>query len=457
VVTSQQTLAVEQPRQHVVGGPIRQLPTRPILRDHPRKDRRGDRQGAGRGTAERALRGHQEDEARTEGVGDRDVEHHRMAHADLGEDVTVGQPTQHADIDDRRVRMVDGEVLEPDGQADRGPQPLQDAGRSGRDRPALRHEHVPLHPRDTRGPPAERLEDLPAEPFEHGGDLAILPDRLDERTGESEHLVGQAMAERVGGPGAHGTFGRSARLGISETIGSARRLEQIDDLRSDPPQGRELVRRVDARFDIHRAHRPDDGPVGRDHRCAGVGHQPRIADDERVVDEARVLRGVLDDEGLLWFEDRVGAERDVAIGLLQCEADRRLDPLPGRVDERDGGDRCRAGGRDLGRERLEASVARTSEDAIRREGPQARGLVRRTWRDVPGPGSGLVIHHHRLDLHVLSGTGGCAPATVMNDPEGTGPDPQEVSRAPRTVPCRPTAASAPRASPTSGAPSATRA
>ena len=59
------------------------------------------------------------------------------------------------------------------------------------------------------------------------------------------------------------------------------------------------------------AQRAEAIALGRDERSAGVEADVRLADDQRVVGEARILGGVLDDEGRVG-EDGVGAEGLIA-------------------------------------------------------------------------------------------------------------------------------------------------
>ena len=55
--------------------------------------------------------------------------------------------------------------------------------------------------------------------------------------------------------------------------------------------------------------------------------------DERVAREALVLRRVGHDESGSGFEDRVGAKRDGAVGLLVGEAVGGFEPLAVAIDK----------------------------------------------------------------------------------------------------------------------------
>jgi hypothetical protein len=123
------------------------------------------------------------------------------------------------------------------------------------------------------------------------------------------------------------------------------------------------------------ADRPDRLPSIGHERDASVEAQAWPARDERVVLEAWVLGGVLDDHDLVRLEDRVPAERDLAIRLVQIHPDAGLDPLPVLVDERDPGHRLVRDRRGQIGQALEAVLRQRVEDVVGVEGLEASILV----------------------------------------------------------------------------------
>ena len=116
-------------------------------------------------------------------------------------------------------------------------------------------------------------------------------------------------------------------------------LDLLGDLAGEVAQRVGLLVRQPARGRVDDAQRPDREAVGREDRRARVEADVRVLGDEQVVVEALVLARVGDHGQVVGREDRVGAEREVAVGRLELEVHPRLEPLAGLVDERDDCDR----------------------------------------------------------------------------------------------------------------------
>ncbi len=73
-------------------------------------------------------------------------------------------------------------------------------------------------------------------------------------------------------------------------------------------------------------------------RDPGVEANEGWSDDQWIVVEARVERGVEDDQSVV-VRDRMGTERNLSVGLAQVEADLGVEHLAVAIDERDEGGR----------------------------------------------------------------------------------------------------------------------
>ena len=101
-----------------------------------------------------------------------------------------------------------------------------------------------------------------------------------------------------------------------------------------------------ARHPVDDAQGAESVPLRGYQRGAGVEADIRFAQDKGVVGEARVLRGVANDEEI-FLVDGMSAEGDVARGLCELQADFGLEPLTRFIDQGDQRDRRLA---DVGRE-----------------------------------------------------------------------------------------------------------
>lgn len=131
----------------------------------------------------------------------------------------------------------------------------------------------------------------------------------------------------------------------------------------------------------------DGMTVIRDNRRACVEANERRADDQRVVGETRLARGVEDDSGLPAF-DRMSAERDVALRLRNCQAHAGLEPLPSFVDERQDGHGTAKRSDGEPRQGIEGALGRRVEQSVAPQRIEARPLDRfifrfRHWRSPP--------------------------------------------------------------------------
>ncbi len=196
--------------------------------------------------------------------------------------------------------------------------------------------------------------------------------RVEQQPGETDHAV-ERRADLV----AH--VGEEARLGVGRLARTAQRAPQLqlrDDLPPEAAQhleglGREVPRRV-----IDHAQRAERVAVRVDQRHAGVGADLRFAGDQRVVAEALVGTRIRHDQRT-GFEDRVGAEREVARRLRRIQSPPRLEPLPMRVDQADQRDRRTAELRGERRKVIEPRFGIGVEDLVGLQRAEALLLVGR--------------------------------------------------------------------------------
>ena len=115
----------------------------------------------------------------------------------------------------------------------------------------------------------------------------------------------------------------------------------------------------------------------RPERNPGIKADVGFAGDEQVVGEPRIGRGVLDDQGPVRREQRVGAEGLFAWRLAGFEAVAALEPLPVRIHEAHEGDGRVAGLAGLAREVVEGGFRRGIENLISTQGLQPGGFIGR--------------------------------------------------------------------------------
>jgi hypothetical protein len=127
-----------------------------------------------------------------------------------------------------------------------------------------------------------------------------------------------------------------------------------------------------ARLGVDHAQGAEVVALGVGQHRAGVEADVRIAGDQRIVDEARVQRGVLDNHDLVCGQaDRVVAKGLVARGLAAVQAVLGLEPLPLAIDQRD---RRHRGVERLGGQTgdvIEHGFGRGIQHPVRNEGREA--------------------------------------------------------------------------------------
>jgi hypothetical protein len=116
-----------------------------------------------------------------------------------------------------------------------------------------------------------------------------------------------------------------------------------------------------ARPAVHHAERAEPAAIRRGQWHAGVETDHRLAGDQRIVQEARIDRGVLDHHHAV-LADRMAAEIAETVGLRDIKAMARLEPLAVGIDQADQGDRDveQAGGKT--RDTVETLLGRRVED-----------------------------------------------------------------------------------------------
>ena len=108
-------------------------------------------------------------------------------------------------------------------------------------------------------------------------------------------------------------------------------------------------------------------------RSTRVEADGRLAGDERVVGEARVLRRVEHDQHFGRVE-RVGAEGDLAVGLPHVQAVAGFEPLALGVHQTDEGNRrTQQGAGELG-DAVEGGFGEGVEDVVALERGESRGF-----------------------------------------------------------------------------------
>ena len=150
-------------------------------------------------------------------------------------------------------------------------------------------------------------------------------------------------------------------------------LEQRDDLARKRLERAQLVGGEHTRYGIENTDRAERVAVGGDDRRAGIEADARLAGDQRVVVKARIERRVFDDEHRALGHDRMGAERQVAVGFGRVQTDTSFEPLSIRIEKRDQTDRRAA---DLRREQHDVVIEQLGQGVEHTQLAQ-RGHARR--------------------------------------------------------------------------------
>ena len=112
-----------------------------------------------------------------------------------------------------------------------------------------------------------------------------------------------------------------------QTVFGINMVALVDGQPRQPLQGSDLLGLQPPGPLIHGAEAAQGEAIAGDQREAGVEADVRLFQHQRVIAEARVLEGVLDDQWAA-LQDGVAAEGDIARCLLGIQADAALEPLP---------------------------------------------------------------------------------------------------------------------------------
>jgi hypothetical protein len=202
---------------------------------------------------------------------------------------------------------------------------------------------------DQRRVLADRLFFGPAQhPF---GALAPFEDRAIE-IGRDDREIGGTVDDRA-----------LPRLGRRRGMQGAALLELRHDLPREHPDCAFLHRGQRARLVIEHAERAErQAIVGLEQR-AGVEADVRIARDERVAIEARILGGIGHHQEIV-FQQRVGAERRRQRRAVDAETDFSLEELLVATDQVHHRDRRLADRRDEFGDLVERRLARRAHDPV---------------------------------------------------------------------------------------------
>ena len=152
-------------------------------------------------------------------------------------------------------------------------------------------------------------------------------------------------------------------------------LDQVGRLPRQRFQRPQLFRLESARSMVHHAETAQRQALPVQQRRTGVEPDPRLALDEGVGAETRILQRIFHNHGPVGLEDRVGTEGLVTGGFLHADADPRLQPLPLRVHQAHHRHRHAADRRRDADEIVEGLVLRGVEDLRAGQGGQALGFI----------------------------------------------------------------------------------
>ena len=172
---------------------------------------------------------------------------------------------------------------------------------------------------------------------------------------------------------------------VHDGIRLAAKFENLDDDPRQVFQHDPFVGTEGARLQVDEVDRAEVETVLGSQRRARMESDSRLADDERVVAEARITRRVLAHHDVA-THDGMGTERQLPRHLLDTDTVPRLEPLPGFVDQRNQGNRRPGPGRQHPRQGVEDRLGRHVEDPVARKGGDPLRLV---------GGNGIV---HRFSL-----------------------------------------------------------